>query len=164
MVIICLWRLNRFSIALERSLVHSNHYASTYHQFCILCVKKPGFVAICFWVLFKRQLNVGWWKWCQIGALVEKTKAWNLWETCWFWLDGITDLMDASLSEFQELVMDRDAWHAAIHVVTKSRTWLSDWAELNWTELWLTYSATLMKSLHVPGPSFLICTCDLTFI
>ena len=46
------------------------------------------------------------------------------------WLDGITDSMDVNLSELQELVVDREAWHAAIHVVTKSRTWLSDWTEL----------------------------------
>ena len=49
-------------------------------------------------------------------------------------LDSITDSMGVSLSVLRELVMDREAWHAAIHGVTKNRTWLSEWPELNWTD------------------------------
>ena len=49
------------------------------------------------------------------------------------WLNGITDLMDMSLSELWEMVMNVEAWRSVIHGVSKSQTWLSDWTELNWT-------------------------------
>ena len=61
------------------------------------------------------------------------------------WLNGITDSTNMTLSRLQELVMDREAWCAVIHGVTKSRTWLSDWTELNWKSLQMVTATMKLK-------------------
>ena len=131
-------RIDAFELWCWRRLLRVPWTAKRYNQ-SILKEISPGFSLVGMMLKLKLQYfgHLMWRvdsleKTLMLGGIGgRKRRGWQRMR----WLDAITSSMDVSLSEPQELVIDREAWRAAIHGVTKCWTRLSDWTELKWTEL-----------------------------